>query len=131
MQVVPYWSKAKHKTELTSQDLSVLAALQYTVAICFTCQLVFALYNIVVFLYRQQRYKALPLSVFYVLTVWLTLVRIYYAIFLLREIFLEESVGYIVPPLVNISIGLIQCWIMYELSLRIEQASNNDQVDYT
>ena len=62
------------------------------------------------------------LSIFYALVVLIGLVRMTYAIFFFYERKNQELIGYIIKPILKISLGLVQCWMLVELSLRIQQS---------
>ena len=59
---------------------------------------------------------------FYFLTVVLTGLRIYYAIWFFQQRTDQHLFLPILTPIVKINIGLVQCWMLYELSLRVQQS---------
>lgn len=78
-----------------------------------------ALHNSWAFLWRQGKYKTLPLLLFYLVAVTLTLARLYYSLFVFYEFTDNFFAINQMMPVLKIELGLVQCWMMLELSLRI------------
>ena len=123
MPVLPYWDRIP-PGKATSSQKDVLAVLTYLTALVFGGLLFFACYNYYKFLLKAQpRRKVLdPLSMFYILsicTIFLRMLSIIYTekIDIIFMINLE-----LLPPLFKLNTGLIQAWIMIELSLRVKQS---------
>jgi hypothetical protein len=105
---------------ISSLQLNAFVALQYFSATLFSLQLAMVLYNSYVFVYRQGRYKILPLVLFYVLTFGLTCLRIYFAIWFFNERNYQNLLVPIMTPVIKIDMGLVQCWMLFELALRVQ-----------
>lgn len=91
----------------------------YLSTICFICLLALTLINTWKFLIKQKRYKNRSLLMFYIYTVMLALMRIYFSFFFFY-IFLEyELFGILVKPILKLDIGVIQCWVLIELALKV------------
>ena len=60
--------------------------------------------------------------VFYILTVILTLFRIYFSFFYFYDIHHVDILGVLFKPVLKINMGLAQCWILTELSLIISES---------
>ena len=121
MQPVPGYKAVKDMNlDFSMSQLNILVFVIYLVAFLFFCQLLIALHNIWAFLIKQQKYKTSPLVVFYVIAVLLTLTEIYYSIWILYESVNKIFFAYEFKPILMINMGLIQCWIMLELSLRLK-----------
>ena len=103
-------------------ELNCLVFLMYAISTLFALQFVAALYNSWAFLLKQGKYRMRPLLIFYLLTVLLCIIRIYYTMWLLAEVSTEVIVGFLLPPLIKINMGIHLCWSMLELSLRIRQS---------
>ena len=124
MQPLPYYTKyvdAWVPSLLSLTQVNIFVVLIYVACFLLTLQMVLTLYNCWAFLYKQQKYKTLPLLLFYVLTMLLTIGRIAYDIMQFGYLFEQ----YVIPtmlPILKINMGLIQCWMLYELSLRVKQS---------
>lgn len=66
-----------------------------------------ACYNIWAFIIKQKKYKTLPLLVFYVLVVLLTLMRIYFAVWALEEYPKNWIFAFELMPIIKVNLGLI------------------------
>ena len=93
----------------------------YIASALFLCQLFMALWNSYFFLYKQRKYTTQPLLVFYILTIALTVIHLQYMIWFFGQIIQQWIFANILMPVIKINIGLDHCWVMYELSLRVEQ----------
>ena len=80
-----------------------------------------AFVNVYKFLYKDEKFKTLPLLLFYVLTVVLTLMRIWSNLWFLGYI-LHQYLLEVLCPVLKINIGLNQCWMLLELSLRLRKS---------
>ena len=109
-------------TESTQSQLNWLVGLIYMASALFLSQLCLALWNSYYFLFNQRKYSTQPLLVFYVLTVLLTGLHLQYMLWFFGEIINQWVFALILMPVVKINMGLDQCWILYELSLRIQQS---------
>ena len=78
---IPSYDKIADSGEMTTAELNIIVAILYLSTILFLCELAMAGYNICAFLIKQKKYKTLPLTIFYALTVWLMFMRIYYSLF--------------------------------------------------
>ena len=58
---------------------------------------------------------------FYILTVILTLLHLQYMIWWFGEILNQWVFALVLMPVVKINMGFDQCWVMYELSLRVQE----------
>ena len=99
--------------------------LQYLVATLFLFQLCMVLYNLYAFLLRRRRrLQNVSILGFYLLTIILTVLRFYYAIWF----FYERENQYVTPllmvPILKINMGFIGCWMLFELSLFIDHSYN-------
>ena len=103
----------------TEGQLDSLVVLIYISILLFLTQLGLAIYNTWAFLIKQKKYKILPLLIFYVLVILLSISRICYSFFFFREYFNYRIINFLLKPIILINLGLVQCWIIYELSLRI------------
>ena len=106
---------------MTDAQASIIVAFIYFTTLCFICELAMALINTWMFLIKQRKYKTWPLLLFYVLTIWLALERIYSMFFLLFVKKNQDILGVLIPPILKLNIGAVQCWILFELGLRITQ----------
>ena len=105
----------------------------YLSTLCFICELVMALTNTWKFLIRQQKYKTWPLLMFYILTIWLAIMRIYNNFFFLFIITEKEIFGFLLETILKLNIGAVQCWILVEIGLRITlniQLTRNHQQSF-
>ena len=99
--------------------MNIIVASIYFATLCFTCELVMALTNTWMFLIKQRKYKTRPLLVFYILAICLATIRIYSCVFdfYLREE--HEIFGSLLPAILKLNLGAVQCWILFELGVRI------------
>ena len=99
--------------------MDIIVASSYFATFCFTCELVIALTNTWMFLIKQKRYKARPLLAFYILTISLATIRIYTCVFRLYINEMNELFGHIFPAILKLNLGAVQCWILFELGVRV------------
>ena len=91
----------------------------YVSTICFICMLAMALVNTWMFLIKQRKYKAWPLLMFYILTIWLAAIRIFKSYFFFYTQMSAGLLGDLLAPILKLNIGAVQCWILIELGLKI------------
>ena len=103
-----------------------LVATIYLVTALFLVQLGLSCHNVWAFLIRQKKYKTTPLLVFYILTIMITISHIWYTLFVLRAVTLNNIFDEFAPFL-KINLGLVQCWIFFELSLHIHKSIKIDR----
>mgnify|MGYP007082950636 CR=1 FL=1 len=120
--------------ELTPAQINSLTFVIYLATVIFAAQMFLALHNIYAFLYKQGKYRTLPLLVFYVLTVVLTGLRLFYNLWFFRNLVVEYDFVMLGMPLVKINMGLNQCWMLIELNLRVRLSlrmatNNSDDLD--
>ena len=96
-----------------------IVAILYISIVCFLGELTLAIYNTWKFLIKQRKYKTWFLLLFYVLTISLVLSRIYYTICFFWVIEEKELFGHLLKVIIKINLGVVQCWILFELGLRI------------
>lgn len=80
-----------------------------------------ASYNIWAFLIKQQKYKTWPLLVFYVLAILLSISRLYYSFWYFYVQYSYGIIGHLSKPILVINLGVVQCWMLFELSLRLKE----------
>ena len=119
MQPVPYYDIIKEQGKLTQTQLTILVTLQYIFFVLYLCELTIALNNTWQFLIKQNKYKTWPLLWFYLLTMWLSLSEAYSSIFMFYILDQEEIYGLAMRPMIKLNMGVIQCWMLVELALRI------------
>ena len=107
---------------MTEDQLDILVFVIYLFTVLYIIELVLALYNIWTFLIKQGNYKTVPLLLFYILTVWLIMMRIYYSVWYFNVWINSEIVVAEYKNVLKINLGLVQCWLLYELSLRISES---------
>ena len=107
---------------MSDAQLNCLVFFMYTISTLFILQFAAALYNSWAFLLKQGKYTMRPLLIFYLLTVLLCIIRVYYTMWLLAAVSTEVIVGFLLPPIIKINMGIHLCWSMLELSLRIKQS---------
>ena len=121
-QPLPYFDQYNERYPDASQgQMNWLVAVIYLCTMLFFGQLVLAFVNVYKFLYKGEKYKTLPLLLFYVLTVILTLMRLWSNLWFLGYI-LNQYLLEVLCPILKINIGLNQCWMLLELSLRIRKS---------
>ena len=77
-----------------------------------------SLTNTYMFLIKQGKYKTWPLLLFYVLTSWLAVMRVYWSFCFFINIVEQDLFGFLLLPMLKLNVGVIQCWILVELTLR-------------
>ena len=80
IQYVPYYHIMEDLDVMTDRQLNILVIIIYLSTLLFICELCLVIFNIWTFLIRQGKYKTIPLSLFYLLTAWLVVMRIYYSV---------------------------------------------------
>ena len=99
--------------------MNIVVVCMYSATLCYTCELVMALTNTWLFLIKQRKYKTRPLLVFYILAICLATIRIYSCIFDLYRREVHEIFGSLLPAILKLNLGAVQCWILFELGVRI------------
>ena len=69
----------------------------------------------------EKKWQVFPLTMFYVFAVACLAFRVYDCIFLAKLALDMNIVGLLVPPMLKISIGLVQIVVMVELTIRVKQ----------
>ena len=118
MKAVPYQDNIQSQVSLTETELRIIIAFMYVNTLCFIFELAMALNNTWRFLIKQRKYKTWPLLMFYVLTICLATMRIYNSVFLFFIIVEKEIFGSLLDAILKLNIGLVQCWILFELALK-------------
>ena len=93
----------------------------YLNAALYALYLGMAGYNIRVFLIKQKRYKTGPLVIFYYLVVLLAMLRLQWSIMFYWYLIVSQDFTLLLEPVLLINIGIIQCWMILEIALRITQ----------
>ena len=96
----------------------------YIVAALHFALLMFALYNIWNYLYRQQKWRVFSLSMFYVLILGGLTIRIYVTILINVAQSKPVILYYLLPMAVKMSLGLVQILIIIEITLRVRESIN-------
>ena len=104
---------------MSEQEMRIMVALIYFSTICFIIELAMTLTNMWKFLIKQRKYKTWPLLIFYILTICLAVVRIYNSFFFFVLVAENEIFGILLPPVIKLNLGMVQCWILLELGLRV------------
>ena len=99
----------------------VLVLLIYVTAFLFFSEVMLATYNFFAFLIKQRKYKTWPLLAFYVLALFLSAIRTLNYINYFKDNLEVRIADYMLAPILNINLGLVQCWMLIELSMRIQQ----------
>ena len=113
------WQKSHDHPTLTTTELRTVIALMYISAACFIVELTLAIFNTWNFLIKQKKYKTWPLLMFYILTIALALMRLYFSVGLFYIVLKQELFGILIKTILKLNIGAVQCWILVELALRI------------
>ena len=102
---------------------------QYCLIGLYTFLLILSSINIWTILIRQKRYKTLPLLVFYIFTFFGIALRLVFVI-------IQHTHYYYLKNYVNdfylaakLSVGLIQCWMILEIALRVRKAFKISQAE--
>ena len=119
MQPVPYFDQIQTVSDLSQSELKILVAFMYVSSFCFICELIMALTNTWMFLIKQRKYKTWPLLMFYILTIWLAGMRLITSILYFRTIVEQDLFGFTLNPILKLNIGLVQCWMLFELGLQV------------
>ena len=104
---------------MTEQELRIVVAVMYFSTICFIIELAMTLTNMWRFLIKQSKYKTWPLLMFYILTICLAVVRIYFSFFYFVVVANNGIFGNLLHPVIKLNLGIVQCWILLELGLRV------------
>ena len=93
--------------------------MMYTFTALFLGQFLFALFNTWMFLIKQKKYTTWPLLAFYLIAMFLSLTEAYVNFCLFFVLQKRRSFALEMRPILKISIGIVQCWMLFELALRI------------
>ena len=55
----------------------------------------------------------------YVLIICIATMRIYFSLFYLFTNLVHDLFGWLLLPMLKINLGVVQCWILFELALRV------------
>ena len=126
MQPCPYYDEMTNDAtndydSVTDVQWIIVVAMMYLSLAIFLSMLFLALYNTWEFIIRQKKYKTVPLLVFYVIVIMLASLRIYFSVFYFYGKLYHDYFGYLMKPLLNLNLGVVQCWILFELALRINE----------
>ena len=108
--------------DVTDTQWNIIVGMMYTCALFFTCELALAIYNFWTFLIKQRKYKTIPLLMFYIVVILLASLRIYFSIWYFYGKVQADYISDLMKPILNINLGVVQCWILFELSLRINES---------
>ena len=123
MQPIPYYDRALKDGTATRHDLNILVGFTYFFCLLYVCQFMLAVYNIQAFIIGQRRYKTPPLLVFYIMVLLLTVTRFYFTLWCLPQFIERILFAAEMMPILKVNLGLIQCWILAELYMRIKFSS--------
>ena len=107
IQAVPNYDQVKSFDMMSTAQLNILVAIIYISTLLYVFELLVALYNIKAFLIKQRKYKTVPLLLFYILTVWLCIMRIYYSVWYFSIWIDAEILGGSLKNVLKINIGLV------------------------
>ena len=117
------WFRYQHFSE---REYIIVLTVHFIVLITYTVVIILALMNIWQILIKLQKWRTISLLFFYIFTILCILIRflnlISYGIDHDRQMAL---ILFTLQPIAKICVGLIQCWMIFELSIRIK-ASNRD-----
>ena len=130
-QPVPYYDKVQASEFYTGNDtqLNIIVGLQYTCASLYLARLSTVCYNGYAFMLRKRRLDNLSIIGFYLLIVLLTILRFYYCIWFQYEREAQHVTTLLLIPILKTNIGVVQCWMLVELSLYIEQSIRLTQLN--
>lgn len=107
---------------LTDKQLLWLTVFLYFAILIFGLQMALTVHNCYAYLYRQRKFKVIPILVFYILTVVLTGLRLFYFLMFYGNLENQYVFAMLGLPLVKINMGLNQCWMLIELTLNVRNA---------
>ena len=107
---------------LTDQQLLWLTVSLYIAILIFGLQMALTLHNCYAYLYLQRKFKVIPILVFYILTVILTGIRLFYFLMFYANLENQYVFAMLGMPIVKINMGLNQCWMLIELTLNVRNA---------
>ena len=108
--------------QLSKGQQNSLIALIYISIILFFFMLCMAIYNTWVFLIKSGKYKVMPLTLFYVLVMLLCADRIVFSINFFNIYLNNEIIPCLMKYIIQLNLGIVQCWNLCELSLRVRQS---------
>ena len=119
MQPVPCFDAINEKGILSETELNFLVAVIYLTTVLFICELALAIVNTWAFVIKQKKYKTWPILIFYILAICSSIMRIYGSFWFFYIYTESEIFGYLFNPVLAIDLGVVQCWMLIELGLRI------------
>ena len=105
-------------------ELNILVVMMYSFTFLYLCEFALAVVNTWKFLIKQKKYQTWPLLVFYLLTMMLSLTEAVFNVFLFYAVRHQSAFLVNMRPIIKLELGIIQCWILFELALRITQDLN-------
>ena len=104
---------------ITDAQAYTLAVSSYLLSIIYVLLLMLNIRNIWFILMKQERYKVIPLTAFYMITTLLCIFRIFSVIYVLEWWINMNIVGLLGPAILKLASGVIQVWITIELTMKI------------
>ena len=101
--------------------MTIIVVLMYSCTFLYLCEFTLAIVNTWKFLIKQKKYKTWPLLAFYLLTIWLSLSEAHFNIFFFKSTTEQKVYELNMRPILKLIMGIIQCWMLFELALRITQ----------
>ena len=102
---------------LDNSQLYAFAIFNLVLMVLYAAVLALTLHNIWAFLIKQRKYRAVPLTMIYVLTVLLCCLRITLLYFFV-ELYSSGTVAS-QTAFLKLAIGWVQIWMLIELSLKL------------
>ena len=94
----------------------------YLLILTYLLMLYFTMSNLVNYLIKQRRYKNILLSFFYGMALATIFLRLGQYVFIYYTLFFGVSFLEIMPAVLKLEIGLLQAWIMVELTVNLRQS---------
>ena len=107
---------------LSKVELRLQAGFQWLIILLNALLLAMVLTNFWCILIKQEKWKTFPMLVFYVISLIAVILRL---LVMIWEFEGSNWIAacYIIQPMVKAAVGLIQSWIIFELSMRFRSVN--------
>ena len=126
MFLLPGIEKFSKFYQYSDKQFNCLVSMQYIVILLYSFLLVLCLVNFWKILIRQGRWRTLPLLFFYIMSVTAISFRIVACFYYFDRSEYWHYVFITMQPIAKGCVGLMQCWMIFELTLIMRRINKID-----
>ena len=123
MKLLPYVNTGSDEYGMGIKADITVTILAYLSISIHVSMLFLEIYNVYTFVYKQQKYKVFPVSLFYSIAIPSTILCIYLNLFIVPNEMYKTPILLILPSEFKICIGLSQILVIIELTIRVKQST--------